>query len=68
MAKAPDRGSAKIYVDGKVDATVDTHAAVAQNRIIVWQHALGKGAHTVKLVNLATKGHPRIDLDAVHTN
>jgi hypothetical protein len=68
MAKAPDRGSAKVYIDGTLNATVDTHATTVENRIIVWQHALGKGTHKVKVVNVATKGHPRIDLDAVLTN
>ena len=68
MAEAPDRGSARVYIDGKLTATVHTHASTVKNRMIVWQHALGRGTHRVKVVNVASKGHPRIDLDAVLTN
>jgi hypothetical protein len=68
MAKGPDRGSARIYVDGVLNAVVNTYSATRQSRIIVWQRALGKGTHIVKVVNLATAGHPRIDLDGVLTN
>jgi hypothetical protein len=39
--------------------------------MVVWQTAVGgAGASnpTIKIVNLATPGRPRIDLDAVLTN
>jgi hypothetical protein len=65
MEKAADRGSAQVFVDDILAATVDTHAATAQHRQVVWQALLPAGRHTVRLVNLATAGHPRIDLDAV---
>ena len=67
-SKAPNRGRFTVYVDGALHSTVDTYAATAQNRVIVWEKALGKGTHTVEVVNEATAGRPRIDLDAVLTN
>jgi hypothetical protein len=68
MAMGPDRGSAQVYVDGSLNTTVNTHSLTRQNRIVVWQRALGRGTHDVEVVNLATKGHPRIDFDGVLTN
>lgn len=45
--------------------TVDTYSKTAINRTIVYQVALpGTATRTAKIVNLATAGHPRIDLDA----
>jgi len=68
MSKAPNRGKFKVYVDGALHSVVDTRSATTKNRVIVWQKALGKGTHSVKLVNEATAGRPRIDLDALLTN
>lgn len=65
MAKGPRRGKAAIVVDGVRVSTVDTNAASDRNRIIVWARDLGPGTHTVKIRNLATAGHPRIDFDAI---
>lgn len=68
MEKAPDRGKFKVIVDGDYKTTVDTYAPTKRHRTIVWQTAFTtKGAHTVKIVNLATAGRPRIDLDVVVT-
>lgn len=65
MSKAKNRGSAAVYVDGVKKATVNTYSKTAINRQVVYQILLaGTASHTVKIVNLATKGHPRIDLDA----
>jgi hypothetical protein len=65
MPKASNRGSADVYVDGVRRATVNTYSKTAMNRTIVYQVVLsGWARHTVKIVNLATHGHPRIDFDA----
>jgi hypothetical protein len=65
MASASNRGSAAVYVDGVKKATVNTYAASPVNGKITYQIVLpGLASHTVKIVNLATAGHPRIDLDA----
>ena len=65
MAKGPGRGKAAIYFDGAYVKTVDTYASVNTNRIVMWGKSLtGTANHTIKVVNLATTGRPRIDIDA----
>jgi len=65
MAKGPARGKAAIYFDGTRVKTVDTYAEKNTNRVVMWDKELtGTGDHTVKVVNLATPGRPRIDIDA----
>jgi hypothetical protein len=68
MVKAPNRGSFALYLDGVRTATVNTFAATNKPRSIVWQSSIPAGLHRVRIINLATAGHPRIDLDAVLTN
>ena len=61
-------GSAKVYVDGVLKATVNTQSSVLRNRVIAykieWPTA---GAHTLRIVNVATTGHPRITVDGFVT-
>jgi hypothetical protein len=65
MAKGPGRGKAAIYFDGNLVTTVDTYAKANTNRVVMWDRELtGTGNHTVKVVNQATSGRPRIDIDA----
>lgn len=68
MASGPGRGSAGVLVDGRRRTTVSTWSSAKTFRTIAWQTELGPGQHTVRVVNAATSGHPRIDLDAVLTN
>lgn len=67
MHKGPDRGKFKVLVNGVLKTTVDLYAAASTPRIIVWQASVNK-SDTVKVVNLATAGRTRIDLDGVLTN
>ncbi len=65
MAKGPARGKAAIYYDGAYVTTVDTYAPVNTNRVVMWDKGLhGTANHTIKVVNLATTGRSRIDVDA----
>jgi hypothetical protein len=65
MAKGPSRGRAAIYFDNTYVKTVDTYADVNTNRVVMWDKGLtGTTNHTIKVVNLATSGRPRIDIDA----
>ncbi|MET0998752.1 MAG: hypothetical protein ABWX73_08580 [Marmoricola sp.] len=65
MAKGPARGKAAIYFDGAYVTTVDTYAKVNTNRVVMWDKGLpGTANHTIKVVNLATPGRSRIDVDA----
>jgi hypothetical protein len=69
MEKAPNRGKFTLFVDGVNRGTVDTFSPVATHRVIVWSGRVPRaGDHVVKIVNQATAGRARIDLDAVLTN
>ena len=63
--KSPKRGAADVYLDGKLVAKVNLHSSTTIPRDIVFHHAwTTSGTHTIRIVNLATSGHPRIDIDA----
>jgi len=68
MAEGPGRGRAKIYVDGKLRTTIDTFAQVNTNMVVVFSTWLPAGSHDIKVVNLATQGRSRIDVDAALSN
>jgi hypothetical protein len=65
MEQAPDRGKARIWLDGLVAGRVDTYAAAKQHRTVVWTRRLSAGQHTLTIENLGTSGRSRIDVDAV---
>ncbi|HET6561913.1 MAG TPA: hypothetical protein VFG72_08560 [Marmoricola sp.] len=65
MERAPDRGKARVLVDGVRVATIDTRAPRKVHRSIVWVGRLNPGAHTLSVVNVGTKGRSRIDVDAL---
>jgi hypothetical protein len=65
MERAPDRGKARVLIDGVKVATIDTGATTKLHRSIVWTGRIRAGTHTLSVVNLATAGRPRIDIDAV---
>ena len=67
MHRGPARGRFRVLVNGTRVATVNTHAPTNQPRMVVWQRAI-KVTDTVTIVNLASRGHGRIDLDGVLTN
>jgi serine protease len=59
------RGSFKVYIDGVLKGTVSNYSTVPHNAVVVWQHSFTKsGKHTLKIVNVGTSGHNRIDADA----
>lgn len=65
MAKGPARGKAAIYFDGSYVKTIDTYAGVNTNRVVMWNKKITDSRdHTIKVVNRATPGRPRIDVDA----
>jgi len=65
MEKAANRGSAKVFVDGVLKGTVDTYSVTTKHRQVVWSATLPPGRHFIRVVNSATPGHPRIDVDAI---
>jgi hypothetical protein len=63
--RGPNRGSAAIYLDGVYRATVNLYSASYQAKAVVYAaNWSANGTHSIKVVNLATSGHPRIDVDA----
>ena len=63
--RAPNRGKAAVYVDGVLAATVNLYASSYQSRRTVWAISFSTtGTHTIKVVDLGTAGHSRIDIDA----
>ncbi len=64
--KGPDRGSAKILVDGKAAATVDGRASrTVVRRILYVKLFTGTGRHEIVVKALGTSGRPRVDMDAL---
>jgi len=66
MEKGPTRGSVRIYVNGTLKTTVSTFSATIVHRAVVWNGT--PRSATIKLVNVGTAGHPRVDLDAILTD
>jgi hypothetical protein len=63
--RGPNRGSAAVYVDGVYKATVNLHSATYHARQIVYAtHWSQSGSHSLRIVNLGTAGHSRVDVDA----
>ena len=61
----PSRGSARVYVDGKLVTTVNLNSATAfYGRTVFTKTWTAIGTHTIKIVNLASAGHPAVDVDA----
>jgi hypothetical protein len=59
------RGLARVYVDGRVAATVNLRTPASTYKRLVFARTWGRSAtHTIKIVVLGTAGHPRVDLDA----
>ena len=64
-ARGPDRGQAKVYVDGAYVHTIDLHASTYQARRVVYvERWSANGSHTLRIVVVGTAGHPRVDVDA----
>ncbi len=65
-ARGPTRSKAKIYIDGRYVKTIDNYAARTQVRQVVFHRAWRRrGTHYLKVVNLATPGRRRFDIDGL---
>jgi hypothetical protein len=62
----PTRGQARIYIDGKHVATVDTHRSVYRARDVIWATMLEDGPHTLRIVVVGTRGRPTVAVDGVY--
>jgi N-acetylneuraminic acid mutarotase len=66
-AVGPTRGSAAVFIDGILSATVNLHSSTLTTRKVVFQRSLTPGQHTVRLQVVGTKGHSRVDIDGFLT-
>jgi hypothetical protein len=61
-------GAARVYVDGVLRATVNTRNPGKRNRVVVFRAGWpAMGTHTIRIVNVATSGHPRLTVDGFIT-
>jgi hypothetical protein len=59
-------GKVKIYLDGVLLITLDTHAgSTAYRKVVFARNFASSGQHTLKLVVKGTASHPRVYLDAL---
>ncbi len=64
--KGPDRSKAKIYIDNVHRQTIDANATERKWRYKVFTANFREsGVHYLKVVNLATAGRSRFDIDAL---
>jgi hypothetical protein len=63
--KGPGRGRAEIRLDGVLVSTVETRAATAGSRWLLYAAAVDPAVpHTIEVRLLGTAGRPRVDVDA----
>ena len=63
--KAPNRGSASIYIDGVLKASVSMYSPTYSSKPIAYTFSWStNGVHTIEVVDDGTVGHSRIDVDA----
>jgi hypothetical protein len=67
MTTGASYGSVKVFMDGALVATVNNHTSSGTKlrRIVFRTGFASVGTHTIKVVNQATSGHPRADLDGL---
>lgn len=63
--RGPNRGAARVYVDGVLKKTVNLYAPTYSAKQVAFAFNWGTtGTHKIKVVAVGTAGHPRIDVDA----
>jgi hypothetical protein len=71
VTKGPMFGSAAVYLDGQLAGTLDCHAAAVRTRRIALVLSPDRAgldeSHEIAIVNLATAGHPKLEIDAMAT-
>lgn len=69
-AKGPDRGRARIFLDGRAYGTIDMYAPTARPRRVLWSSPTVKPIssirqHRLKVVVAGTSGRPLVGIDAL---
>jgi hypothetical protein len=66
--KGPRSGFARIYIDGKLKATIDLYSPTTQIKQVVYQKAwTAIATRTMRVVVLGTAGHPKVTVDQFFT-
>lgn len=61
----PNRGAARVYIDGVLAETVDLYApATAYRQVVFARSWASAGSHTIRVEVVGTPGRPRVDIDA----
>jgi hypothetical protein len=63
-SRSMTRGSAQVFIDGSLAGTVNLHGATKHRQVVFSAAWPTSGAHTIHVVVVGTRGHPRVDLDA----
>lgn len=64
-ALGPNRGRARVYIDGTAVAIIDARASTVQRgRVLFSQTWSTVATRTIRIVNLGTTGRPNVTLDA----
>ena len=62
--KGPSSGVARIYINGKLKATIDLYSPTTLDKQVVWQHGWTSGTtKTLRVVVVGTPGRPKILID-----
>jgi hypothetical protein len=62
----PTRGKARIILDGRLVATVDTYRSVFKARDVIWARTVADGRHTLRIQVLGTSGRPTVAVDGLY--
>ncbi len=66
VATKGNRSRAKIFIDGNYTKTIDARSSSFKPRRLIFNKSWArKGTHTIKIVNLATSGRRRFDVDGI---
>ena len=66
-ATGPNMGSARVYINGSLTATVNLYSATPVARKLVFGRTFSTSAtRTIKIVVVGTAGHPRVILDQIY--
>ena len=61
----PNRGKARILINGSLVRTIDLSASTTIERVLAWQQTWASSAtRTIKVVVVGTDLRPRVDVDA----
>ena len=60
----PTRGKARVYIDGKLKATVDLYSAKFRANGVLFSINVPDGRHRISVVALATPKRPVVAIDA----